>query len=106
MTKAQSRPSYIIPEFFLGILDIKKKKETLGDFRKKLTISSILEQSELSPDILESFHRQTRLQNVFVCIPTYQERGQSVHTRSLSATIHQMGSYSASKQRFLTVVFV
>ena len=37
-------------------------------------------------------------------IPTYQERGQSVHIHSLSAVIHQKGSYSASKQRFLTVV--
>ena len=33
-----------------------------------------------------------------------QERRQSVHIHSLSAVIHQKGSYSASKQRFLTVV--
>ena len=98
------RLSYIIPELFLRILDIKKKLETLGNFRKTLIISRILEQFELSPDMLETFHRQKRGQNVFVCILTNQERGQSVHIRSLSAVIHQKGSYSASKHRFLTIV--
>ena len=37
-------------------------------------------------------------------IPTYQKRSQSVHIHSLSAVIQKKGSYSASKQRFLTVV--
>ena len=38
----------------------------LGNFRKKkLTISRTLEQFELSPDMLETFHRQKCWQNFF-----------------------------------------
>ena len=56
--------------------------------------------------LLETFHRQKRGQNVFCFYSNLPGEG-SVRSYPfpVSAVIHQKGSYSASKQRFVTVDF-
>ena len=52
--------SFIIPAFGGEFKTSKRIFENLGNFRGKLTNSRILEQFELSPDPLTTFHRQKR----------------------------------------------
>ena len=40
--------------------NFRRQKENLRNFREKLTNSRILEQFELSPDMLATFHKQKR----------------------------------------------
>ena len=93
----------------------KRILENLGNLRGKLTNLRILEQLNFHLTCCQHFTGKKRWQNILVCIPPYQERGQPVHILhtpvsralstavshqshihyNLSEVIHQNGSYNS-----------